>query len=182
DWAQVGATAGVFNPEKLLWMNQQWIKSTPATKLEDEVRRFLKERHGITEASQLADAIALMQERARTLIEIADGVAFLYRKEFQYDEAAAKKHLTPETRALLLEARGLIERRLADGSPALEAAFRDLATAKGLGLGKIAQPVRVAVTGTTVSPPLFDSMVLLGREKSLQRLDAALARIDRGGT
>src|SRR3989440_2385002 len=74
DWAQVGATAGVFNPEKLLWLNQQWIKSTPAAKLEGEVGRFLKERHGIGEASRLAGAIALMQERARTLIEIADGV------------------------------------------------------------------------------------------------------------
>ena len=60
---------------------------------------------------------------------------------------------------------------------ALEQAFRDLATQKGLGLGKVAQPVRVAVTGTTVSPPLFDTLVLLGREEALARIDAALARI-----
>jgi glutamyl-tRNA synthetase len=118
-----------------------------------------------------------MQERARTLIEIADGIAFLYRKDVQVDDAAAKKHLTQETRPLLLDARGLIERRFDDGVPAVEAAFRALAESKGLGLGKLAQPVRVALTGTTVSPPLFDSIRLLGRDETLRRIDAALEKI-----
>jgi len=77
----------------------------------------------------------------------------------------------------LIEARKLVSDRIADGAPALEQAFRDLATQKGLGLGKVAQPVRVAVTGTTVSPPLFETLVLLGREEALARIDAALARI-----
>jgi glutamyl-tRNA synthetase len=82
---------------------------------------------------------------------------------------------------VLEAARKLIEARIGEGAAALEAAFRDAAAAQGLGLGKLAQPVRVAVTGTTVSPPLFDTLVLLGRDESLARLDAALARIGAKG-
>jgi glutamyl-tRNA synthetase len=75
-----------------------------------------------------------------------------------------------------VDARDLVARRIGEGPQALEQAFRDLATQRGLGLGKLAQPVRVAVTGTTVSPPLFETLVLLGRDEALARIDAALAR------
>jgi glutamyl-tRNA synthetase len=88
-----------------------------------------------------------------------------------------KKQLTPEAKPLLQEARRVVESRFEQGPHAMEEAFRELATRRGLGLGKLAQPVRVAVTGTTVSPPLFETMVLLGKDKSLRRIDAALARI-----
>jgi glutamyl-tRNA synthetase len=70
----------------------------------------------------------------------------------------------------------LIERNFAGGAQAMEQAFRLLAESRGLGLGKVAQPVRVAVTGTTVSPPLFETIELLGKEKTLRRLDATLGR------
>jgi glutamyl-tRNA synthetase len=177
DWEHVGATAGVFNPEKLLWLNQQWIKKTKPEDLQKPVRDFLQKRHGVEGGESLPKAIALMQERAKTLLEIADGVAFLYRKELQYDEAAVKKQLVPDARPLLEEAKNIIGQRFAEGPHALEAAFRELASQKGFGLGKVAQPVRVAVTGTTVSPPLFESIALLGREETLARLDRALGRI-----
>ena len=94
----------------------------------------------------------------------------------RFDGAAAKKNLTLETRPLLVEARDLVARRIGEGPQALEHAFRELATRRGLGLGKLAQPVRVAVTGTTVSPPLFETLVLLGRDEALARIDAALLR------
>jgi len=180
DWEQVGATAGVFNPEKLIWLDQQWIKTTPPGDLAAAVAALLQKRHGLGAGASLPGAIALLQGRAKTLVEMVDGIAFLFVGQVKFDEKAASQ-LTPETRPLLEEARRLVETRLGDGAPALEAAFRDLATTRGLGLGKLAQPVRVAVTGTTVSPPLFDVLALLGREAALQRIDAALARIDRGG-
>ncbi len=176
-WDHVGDTAGVFNPEKLLWLNQQYIKATPLPELAAMVAPFLQARHGVSLGEKLPAAVALFHERGKTLVEIADGVAGVFGKELKYDEAAVKKQLTADARPLLEEARRLIDAKIGEGHHALEAAFRELATQKGLGLGKVAQPVRVALTGTTVSPPLFDLVVVLGRDESLRRLDAALGKI-----
>jgi len=165
DWEHVGATAGVFNPQKLEWLNQQWIKMTPA-----------EEIAALTGASP--EFVKLMQERARNLNEIRDAWrAYMAPELPSYDEKAVSKQLTPESRPLLEQARGLIERTFAQGPQAMEHAFRELAEQRGLGLGKVAQPVRVAVTGTTVSPPLFETVVLLGKDRALRRIDAALGRI-----
>jgi glutamyl-tRNA synthetase len=166
DWAHVGATAGVFNPQKLEWLNQQWIKSTPA----DELARL---------TGSPPEFVKLMQERAKNLNEIRDAWAAYMAGDLPaaYDDKAAAKQLTAETRPLLREARDLIARTFDQGAPAMEHAFRALAESRGLGLGKLAQPVRVAVTGTTVSPPLFETMVLLGKDRTLRRIDAALEKI-----
>ncbi|MGZ6144012.1 MAG: glutamate--tRNA ligase [Myxococcales bacterium] len=166
DWEHVGATAGVFNPQKLEWLNQQWIKSTPAEELAQ-----------ITGAP--AAFVKLMQERAKNLNEIRDAWAAYMADELPrvYDEKAVAKQLTAESKALLLEARDLIGKLFEQGPHAMEQAFRTLAESRGLGLGKVAQPVRVAVTGTTVSPPLFETIALLGRDRTLRRIDAALEKI-----
>ncbi|HET9751468.1 MAG TPA: glutamate--tRNA ligase [Myxococcales bacterium] len=165
DWEHVGDTAGVFNPQKLEWLNQQWIKMTPAEELAK-----------VTGAPR--EFAVLMQERARNLNEIRDAYrAYILPELPAYDEKAVAKQLTPETKPLLAEARGLIERNFGEGAQGMEHAFRALAEQRGLGLGKLAQPVRVAVTGTTVSPPLFETIVLLGKERTLRRIDAALERI-----
>ncbi len=165
DWDHVGATAGVFNPQKLEWLNQQWIKMTPAEEL-----------------AQAAGAsprfAALMQERARNLNEIRSAYeAYIAPELPAYDEKAVAKQLTPQSRPLLEEARGLIERTFEQGPQAMEHLFRSFAEERGLGLGKLAQPVRVAVTGTTVSPPLFETIALLGKQRTLRRIDAALEKI-----
>ncbi|HEY5677761.1 MAG TPA: glutamate--tRNA ligase [Myxococcales bacterium] len=165
DWEHVGDTAGVFNPQKLEWLNQQWIKMTPA----EELAR-------VTGAPR--EFAVLMQERARNLNEIASAYnAYVAPELPAYDEKAVAKQLTPETKPLLLEARGLIERNFGEGAQGMEHSFRALAEQRALGLGKLAQPVRVAVTGTTVSPPLFETIVLLGKERTLRRIDAALEKI-----
>ena len=164
DWQHVGANAGVFNPQKLEWLNQQWIKNTPADEL-------------AVAASVPTGFAALMQERARTLNEIRDAYrAYMVPDLPAYDEKAAAKHLTAETRPLLEAARELIGRTFAQGPQGMEQAFRALAEEKGVGLGKLAQPVRVAVTGTTVSPPLFETIALLGQDRALRRMDAALEK------
>jgi glutamyl-tRNA synthetase len=176
DWEHVGATAGVFNPEKLLWLNQQWIKSTPVPELARHVAPLLAKRGVQVDPEQLARVLPPIVERAKTLVDMAEQARTFFEKGVRFDEAAAKKNLTPETRPLLVEARDLVARRIGEGPHALEQAFRELAAQRGLGLGKLAQPVRVAVTGTTVSPPLFETLVLLGRDEALSRIDAALAR------
>ncbi|MFN2546674.1 MAG: glutamate--tRNA ligase [Myxococcales bacterium] len=166
DWEHVGATAGVFNPQKLEWLNQQWIKTTPAS--------------GIARLTGAPpEFVKLMQERAKNLNEIRDAWAAYMADELPraYDEKAVAKQLTAESKPLLTEARELIGRTFEQGPEAMEHAFRSFAETRGLGLGKVAQPVRVAVTGTTVSPPLFETITLLGRERTLRRIDAALEKI-----
>jgi glutamyl-tRNA synthetase len=177
DWDHVGATAGVFNPEKLLWLNQQWIKRTPLPELAGHVGPLLEARGVKPDPARLEQILPLVVERAKTLVEMADQIVTFFKSGVSFDEASARKNLTPETRPLLEEARKLVAERIGAGAQALEAGFRDLAAQKGLGLGKVAQPVRVAVTGSTVSPPLFETLVLLGRDESLSRIDAALSRI-----
>jgi glutamyl-tRNA synthetase len=165
DWEHVGATAGVFNPQKLDWLNQQWIKSTPAEEIAQTT-------------GTSAEFVKLMQERAKSLNEISAGWnAYVVPEVPVYDEKAVAKNLTAETKPLLVEARGLIDAGFDKGAHEMEQSFRALAESRGLGLGKLAQPVRVAVTGTTVSPPLFETIALLGKEKALKRIDAALEKI-----
>jgi len=165
DWEHVGATAGVFNPQKLEWLNQQWIKTTPAAE--------------VAKAADVSpEFAALMQERARNLNEIREAYrAYIVPELPAYDGKAVEKQLTAQSKPLLQEARGLIERTFSQGPQAMEHEFRSLAEQKGVGLGKLAQPVRVAVTGTTVSPPLFETIALLGRERTLRRIDAALEKV-----
>jgi glutamyl-tRNA synthetase len=166
DWEHVGATAGVFNPQKLDWLNQEWIKSTPVEQLAKT-----------TGASP--EFVKLMQERAKKLNEIRDAWNAYVVPDLPalYDEKAVAKNLTAETKPLLIEARRLIDEGFAKGPHELEQTFRAFAESRGLGLGKLAQPVRVAVTGTTVSPPLFETIALLGKDKTLRRIDAALEKI-----
>jgi glutamyl-tRNA synthetase len=179
DWEHVGATAGVFNPQKLDWLNQQWIKSTPLEELTRIVADALARRHQKAAAPQLASFIPLMQERAKTVNEIADAYAAYIDGDLvaRTDDKAVLKNLTQDTKPLLQEARKLIEGGFDKGAHELEQSFRAFAEARGLGLGKVAQPVRVAVTGTTVSPPLFETIALLGKDKTLRRIDAALEKI-----
>jgi glutamyl-tRNA synthetase len=165
DWAQVGATAGVFNPEKLVWVNQQWIKMTPPA----ELARLT----GVP-----AEFVVLMQERAKTLNEIRAAYQGYIAPDLpQYDAKSVAKQLTAETKPLLEAARAIIAEKFSQGPQAMEQAFRELAEKKGVGMGKLAQPVRVAETGSTASPPLFEIIALLGKEKSLRRIDAALEKI-----
>ena len=177
DFDHVGDTAGVFNPEKLLWLNQQWMMNTPLPELAAAVLPFLS-KHGLSPAPEaLLPFLPMVQGRAKTLVEAAAQLQLFLADEVKWDEEAVKKNLTADARPLIAEARAIIAARHAEGAHALETAFRELADAKGLKLGKVAQPLRVAVTGSTVSPPLFETIVLLGREKALQRLDSALQRI-----
>src|SRR5438445_591579 len=152
-WEHVGANAGVFNPQKLEWVNQQWLKLTPPV----EIAKM---------AGVSPEFAALMQERARNLNEIRDAYrAYIVPDLPAYDEKAVAKQLTKETRPLLEEARAVIDRTFEQGPQAMEQAFRALAEQRGLGLGKLAQPVRLAVTGTTVSPAPF--------RRNPSRLDSA---------
>ena len=179
DIKDINKAASSFNPEKLLWLNQHYIKeSDPA-----HVARHLSYHLGRLNidpapAPALPAVVDAQRERAKTLVEMAANSAYFYQDFEQFDAKAAQKNLTPATRPALVELRDRLS-SLEDWRP--EAIHeRVLATAEGVGekLGKVAQPLRVAVSGGTVSPPIDVTVFLIGRERVLERLDKALRYID----
>jgi glutamyl-tRNA synthetase len=176
--AAVGRSAAVFDPEKLAWVNFQWMKAAdPATLL--PALAPLLEHAGIpvpADRAWLARAVTALQERARTLGELAESLRIYCVDEITWDPDAVRKHLRPAIAPAFDDLRARLA-ALGQWSPAtIETTFADVIAAHGLRLGKLAQPVRVAVTGTAASPGIFEVLALLGRERSLARLAAARAR------
>jgi glutamyl-tRNA synthetase len=175
DIHDVNKAASAFNPEKLLWLNQQhMVRAAPAA-LVPYLRAQLR-RLGIDSSDQqlLEGVIIAQRERTKTLKEMAHNSRFFFGEAIELDPKAAAKHLTGDGLQLLARVRkelgALAQWNVAD----IHGVLNELATQLGSGLGKIAQPVRVAVTGTAVSPPIDQTLALLGRERTLARLDAAL--------
>jgi len=174
----VGKSAGIFNPEKLEWVNFQYMKATPAPALADLVAPFL-ERAGLpvpADRAWLARVVETLRERAKTLVELAEFCRFYLVDTITPDPKAAAKHLTPAVAPALAD----LCQRLAAlphwDAAAIEGAFQATLAAHGLKLGALAQPVRVAVTGGTVSPGIYEVLDVLGRERTLARLAAAVSR------
>lgn len=174
----VGKSAGVFNPEKLLWLNAHYIKSGDPQRLAGLLAEFLAAR-GIDPASgpSLVHIVPTLQERSRTLVEMADGAAFYFSRELVYDPEAAGKFLTSDRRPALER----LILQLQDATPfdetAIEAAVQGVLAETGWKLGKLGPTIRVALTGGTVSPGIFEMMAVLGREETLRRLRGALERL-----
>ncbi len=171
----VQKSSAVFNPEKLLWVNAEHIKSNEPGRVATLLQPFLDQAGLGAEARTkragwLEQLVILFRERARTLAEMATAATPYVKDELAFDQAAVKKLLTPA----IVPALTKLTDRLAgvsDFSQAeLEKVFKHLVEEEGMKMGQLAQPVRVALTGGTASPGLFDVMVLLGRERTLARL------------
>jgi glutamyl-tRNA synthetase len=176
DIADVNKSASAINPDKLAWINQQHLVKQPPSRVVGELRWQL-ERMGIDvkEGPSLEAIVEAQRERSKTLKEMALASVFFFRDPEAYEEKAAKKNLTPESRPLLLQARAALA-ALADWKPAqVHALVEGLASGAGVGLGKVAQPLRVAVAGGSVSPPIDQTLAILGPERVLRRLDRAIA-------
>jgi glutamyl-tRNA synthetase len=174
----VGTSAGIFNPEKLEWVNFQWMKATPAAELAARVAPFL-ERAGLpvpADRSWLTRVVETLRERAKTLVELAEFSRFYLVDAIEPDPKAAAKHLTGPIAPALADVTDELAGLPAWDGGAIEQAFQRTLARHGLKLGALAQPVRVAVTGGTVSPGIYEVLDVLGRERSLARLRAALAR------
>jgi glutamyl-tRNA synthetase len=160
----------------MLWTNQQhMLRSTP-----EHLAKYLKpqlERLGIVadDDRKLAAIAKAQQERAKTLKEMAENSLFFFRDVAGYDEKAAKKNLTAETAPLLKAVRERLATLPEWQAPAIHETIVAVATENSAGLGKVAQPIRVAVSGGSVSPPIDATLEILGRETTLVRLDRAIA-------
>jgi glutamyl-tRNA synthetase len=177
---KVGRTAAVFDPAKLEWLNGQYVKQTAPERLVKLVMPFWEaagvsreqlDRKGET---WLREAIPLFQERARTLVELAASSRFIFEGKIERDQAAVERILTSDARARMRALLQEMEALQAFTAPALESLFRARAAALGLKLVDLAQPYRVALSGSTVSPPMFPIMALMGRELVRSRVEEAL--------
>ncbi|MFP4636744.1 MAG: glutamate--tRNA ligase [Nitriliruptoraceae bacterium] len=192
DLAAVGRSAAAFDVDKLTAFNGERIRELPSDELAERLLPYLDGTEGVAELigapptdrewATVRGLVPLVQERMQRLDEIAEYAAPFLRRSIELDADAVAKVFS---KAGSYEAIEAAERVLADVAwtcEAIEAALRSLPEELGIGFGKIAQPIRVAVTGSAVSPPLFESLELLGREVSLERLAAAapVARRERG--
>ncbi len=175
----VGKSAGVFNPDKLLWLNAHYIKNGDPARLGGLLVEYLA-RLGIdtTGGPEPAAVVKTLHERARTMVEMAESAAFYYRSEVEYEAEAAAKFLTAAQRPLLENLARRLEALPEWTLEGIERAFAELQEESGLKLGKIAPSVRVAITGGTVSPGIFEVLAVLGREQTLGRLRRAIGQID----
>jgi glutamyl-tRNA synthetase len=172
----VGKSAGVFNAEKLQWLNAHYLKERAAEKLVQEVKPYLVQQQATAPGDDawLAKAIATLQPRAKTLVELVSIAHIYLSDDIVIDPKAASKFLTAATLPTL----GKLRTRLATTEweeQALEKLFAALMEEEQVKLGQIAQPVRVALTGGTTSPGIFEMMIVLGKDRTLARIDRALA-------
>lgn len=179
DVADVNKAASVFNPEKLLWINQHYIKTGDNSIRVKQLQEFLeKSGRDLDQGPETSAVFEAYRERAQTFVEIVDKTGYLYAEYDEFDEKAAKKNLRPQAAAGL--------KRLAEKFDALEVweklnlhnIIEDVATEFDQKLGKIAQPLRVALTGTNVSPPIDVTLELVGKKRAIQRIKRALDFIE----
>jgi glutamyl-tRNA synthetase len=168
DLDHVGKSPSRFDFKKLENLNGHYIREADNARLADLVaaKLGLDDRQKIL----LASAMPELKPRANTLIELAEGARFLFAKRPLGMDAAAEALLTDDSRRLLHSVHGKIVALANWDAPSLEAAVREVAEGSGLKLGKVAQPLRAALTGRTTSPGIFDVLALLGREESLGRI------------
>jgi glutamyl-tRNA synthetase len=179
----IGKSAGVFDPDKLTALNADHIRAASVQQLAPRVLPFFKEKGYDTQDNDyMADVIETLHTRSKTLVEMADGAHFYYAEDVQpYDEKAAKKFLKPEMAPVLALLAEQLDALDAFRQERQEGAFKQVMDETGLGFGKIAQPVRVALTGTTVSPGIFEVIEVLGKMRVMRRLQAAVDFIASSG-
>ncbi len=178
DIADVNHSPSRFDPDKLSWLNQHYLKNDDPAEVAPEFEWHLRAAGLDPEAGPAPiDVIVALADRVKTLKEMAARARVWYRPLTDYDDAAVARHLTAAAQAPLADARARLAALDAWSPEAVSAALAETAAALGAGLGKIAQPLRVAITGTQVSPSIEHTVYLAGRDEALRRIDAALERI-----
>lgn len=179
DIKDVNQSASAFNPEKLRWLNQQHIIGTPAESLGVQLKPFL-EKAGLNIANGPDPSVVAnaLRERAETLEEMAAKSRFCYENFDEFDAKAAKKNLRPVVLDAMMSARSSLAELGEWTTDAITAVIEQSAADHDLNMGKLGQPIRVAITGSSVSPPIDTTVWLVGKERTVERLDKAIAFIN----
>jgi glutamyl-tRNA synthetase len=175
DISNVQRGSAVFNPDKLLWLNYEYIKAATVQELQDHARwHFENAGINIDEQPDWEQVFRVNQQRSKTLLELVERSRFFFQDIDGYDAKAVKKHFKGQACEVLVELRAQLERLDPWNAEYIHLCLHRLAERRSIGLGKIAQPLRIAVAGTAVSPPIDETLAILGKEKVLRRIDAAV--------
>lgn len=176
---QMSKKAAVYDTKKLTWMNGQYLSELPLEKILPEAETFFI-KDGLVTKEWLAEnkeyfakLVDTVRVRVKTLQEVADASAYFFKDVEAYDEKGVAKHFKPEAAELLEKCIAALEADEVFDLTSTEAIYNKIAADNGLALGKVIHPTRLALTGRTVSPGMFDVMVLLGKEKTLARMRKA---------
>ena len=177
DWAQCNRSDGKFDAKKFLAVNHDHLKNESLVPTDEYVRRLVPflEQRGFTQPNpdQVRGAIPMIRERATTFVDAADRLDFVLRDPPIVDPAAAAKFLVPDNAPRLRDMAAIVEKVEPWNKLAIESAVEDWLKSAGLPIKDVAQPARVALTGRTASPGLFDVIAVLGRERAVARLRSA---------
>ncbi len=171
----INRAASTFNPEKLDWINQQYLKSTDLDVIVELVKEKLSQSGvNMEQGVDISSIVDLYRERSKTIKELAEGILYFFQDFTEYDAKAAKKNLNqPALEPLQL----LLSRfeSLNDWTgPAIHQVVADVTEQLGIGMGKVGQPLRVAVTGGSFSPPIDQTVEFIGQRNTLNRIQQAI--------
>ncbi len=176
DLKDVNASASTFNPQKLLWINEQYLKTLPVEEIEKQLQWHLAEQDLDTRnGPALKDVIETHRERAKTLKELVGSIRYYYEDVTEYDQKAAKKHFKTATPGILQHLLDKLAELDDWQAETINAAIKQSCEELELGMGKVGPALRIAVTGLAVSPSLDVTLALIGKERSLERLQKAVA-------
>jgi glutamyl-tRNA synthetase len=177
----VGKSAAVFNPDKLLWLNQHYLREADPGRISGMVKPFFR-KAGIEaeDGAFLERVVGDLKPRSKTLADLAEGGAFYFGDAVTYDEGAAKKFLTPDAAEPLEEIARLIPAVADFTKEGIETLLRKISDERQIKLKVVAQPLRVALTGKTVSPGIDEVMITLGKERVVKRIADAVRFIREG--
>ena len=179
DVKDVNSKAARLDMAKLGWVNQHYLKTdAPSDIAPHLVYQLEKLEIDLSRGPAPADVVVALRDRVQTLKEMAEKAMVWYQPLTVYDEAAVAKHLGAAAHAPLGKARECLAALAEWSAESVSVALHEAAAALGLGMGKVAQPLRVAITGTQVSPDISQTVYLAGRDEALKRIDAALIKVD----
>ncbi len=180
DIKQINKAAGAFNPEKLLWLNQHYLKVRDPASLVDEFKWQLNQlgidNADIAEGPDPVNVIIAQRERAKTLREMAEKSLYFYQDVKEYDKDAFDKNITDESLAAIAELQKKLSKLTNWDQATIHKAIETTVEGLSIKLGKLAQPLRIAVTGGTVSPPIDVTLALIGYERVLERLNRIVGK------
>jgi len=179
DFDHVGTTSGIWSPDRLAWLNQQYLKSLDSKDIAQRLLPFLQEK-GFSVAAgdpRVEKLVLVLRERVKTLREMAEVGSYFFSRGVTMDEKAAAKFVNATTRPVLAAVREALAQAPSWTTAELDGVVKQVSEKLGIGMGKVAQPLRVAVTGGTASPGIGETLEIVGRDETLARLDTVLSAI-----
>ncbi len=172
----VSRSASTFNPDKLMWVNQETIRALSPAELLDKSRwHFEQAGIDVPVEQRSSEIIGLVQERCKTLVDVVAQSRFFFTSVHGYDETAVAKHIRPGSVDLLSELTARLDNLKAWQAEDIHAVLQQVVQQHEVGFAKVAQPVRIAVTGNTISPAIDQTLQLLGKDICLRRLNRAIS-------